>query len=122
MNNIQLNKYFNLKEFECPCCKTVMLSPMLLHEITRLRYCLNEPIKINSGYRCPSENTKINGDVNSFHMKGLACDITVENIYLEELFGICKGFRFTGIGLYTKKNFLHLDVRPGKRKIWKDTS
>ena len=122
MNNIRLNACFNLLEFECPCCKTVMLSSKLLHEMTRLRYCLNEPVKINSGYRCPSENTKINGDVNSFHMKGLACDITVENIYLEELFTIVKGFQFTGIGLYSKRNFIHLDMRPGKRKIWKDKS
>ena len=120
MNNIKLNPFFNLKEFECPCCNTVKLSSVLLWKLLRFRCMVDGPVSITSGYRCPSENTKIGGDRNSYHMKGMAADIFVENAYLEELLGLAKFVGFTGIGVYSKKNFLHLDVRPGKLKIWKD--
>lgn len=120
MNNIRLNEYFNLSEFECPCCNTVMLSSILLQKLTRFRCMIDGPVTINSGYRCPSHNASINGDRNSYHMKGFAADVYVKDAYLEELVGIAKFIGFTGIGIYSKKNFLHLDVRPGKLKIWKD--
>lgn len=120
MNDIQLNEYFNLKEFECPCCLTIKLSSELLQRLTRFRCILGKPVKINSGYRCPSENTKINGDLNSYHMKGMAADIYVEGFYLEELLEVAKEVGFKGIGVYSQKNYLHLDVRPGDFKVWSD--
>lgn len=120
MNDIKLNDVFNLLEFECPCCNTVKLSSELLSKLSRLRCMIGRPVILNSGYRCPSYNAKINGDRNSYHMKGMAADIYVKDFYLEALFGIAKEIGFHGIGFYTKKNFLHLDVRPGKQKIWKD--
>ena len=120
MNNIKLNDFFTLKEFECPCCHTVKLSSILLCKLLRFRCMVDGPVSITSGYRCPSENTKIGGDQNSYHMKGMAVDIYVANASLDELFSLAKFVGFTGIGVYSKKNFLHLDVRPGKLKIWKD--
>lgn len=120
MNDIRLNDQFNLKEFECPCCRTLMLSSELLQRLTRFRCILGKPVKITSGYRCPSENTKINGDVNSYHMKGMAADIHVPGFYLEELLEVAKEVGFHGIGIYSKKNYLHLDVRPGELKLWSD--
>jgi len=120
MPKIRLNQYFFLEEFICPCCKTVKLSPLLLQKLTRFRFLVNRPVILNSGYRCPFENTRVNGDLNSYHMKGMAADIYVADIYLDNLFSVAKEVGFTGIGYYSKKNFLHLDVRPGKQKIWKD--
>lgn len=120
MNDIKLNGAFNLKEFECPCCHTVRLSSELLQRLTRFRCILGKPVTINSGYRCPSYNAKINGDRNSYHMKGMAADIFVEGFYLEELLEVAKEVGFHGIGIYSQKNFLHLDVRPGELKIWSD--
>ena len=120
MNNIELNPFFNLKEFECPCCHTLIISSVLLWKLTCLRCLIDKPILINSAYRCPSENTAINGDRNSYHMKGMAVDVWVKDFYLDNLYSVAKQVGFTGIGFYIKKNFLHLDVRPGKLKIWKD--
>jgi len=120
MNNLPVAEHFKLKEFECPCCHTVMLSRELLKRLSLFRTLVNRPVIINSGYRCPSENTRINGDRNSYHMRGMAVDIYVADFYLETLFTLAKEALFTGIGFYSKKNFLHLDVRPGKLKIWKD--
>lgn len=120
MNNIQISEHFNLLEFQCPCCNTVKINKLLLSLLSRLRWVINKPIYIKSGYRCPAENEKINGDRNSYHMKGMAVDIYVENFYLESLGSNAVEVGFTGIGYYTSKNFIHLDVRPGKLKSWKE--
>ena len=34
------------------------------------------PIYINSGYRCPELNKKVGGAPNSYHLRGMAADIT----------------------------------------------
>jgi len=120
MNNIKLNQFFNLKEFECPCCKRVMLSEILLEDLFKLRYILKKPININSGYRCIDYNKKVKGSPGSYHMFGLAADISVKEMILYDLYQIVLEISFTGIGFYEKKNFLHLDVRPGKLFEWKE--
>jgi len=43
----------------------------------------------------------------SYHTKGLAVDITADNIELENLLIKAKMVGFKGIGIYTLKNFLH---------------
>ena len=41
-----------------------------------LREIYGKPIKINSGYRSPMVNARVNGAKNSDHVKGMAADIT----------------------------------------------
>jgi len=96
-----------------------MLHPRLLKKLIELRGIIERPIYINSGYRCPAYNQKIGGVVNSYHLIGLADDIRVKDINLIELLEVCESIGFAGIGLYEKKNFLHLDVRPTKRARWR---
>jgi zinc D-Ala-D-Ala carboxypeptidase len=45
------------------------------HVLQPLRDALGTPLKINSGYRCPSLNKAIKGAKNSQHMSGQAADI-----------------------------------------------
>ena len=44
-----------------------------------LRELYGTPIHVNSGYRSPLVNRKVNGAVNSDHVKGMAADITAGN-------------------------------------------
>lgn len=118
MNDIELNKYFNLDEFECPCCHTVKLDSNLLFKLTIFRMIVSKPFIVTSGYRCPSYNNQINGDRNSYHLQGMAADIQV-NVSLDTLYKQAIEIGFTGIGYYEKKKFLHLDVRPGAKHFWK---
>lgn len=118
MNNIRLSKFFNLSEFECPCCKRVMLSEILYQKLYRLRLNIMKPMIINSGYRCPGYNNKVDGAENSYHLRGLAADISVPGMVLLDLYNMALDINFTGIGFYEKQNFLHLDVRPGKLSSW----
>ncbi len=120
INNLKVAKYFKLSEFACPCCNLVMLHPKLLAKLVELRNTLEKPVYITSGYRCPKYNHQIGGVPNSYHGIGLAADIKVKDINLITLLEICENIDFAGIGLYEKKNFLHLDVRPTKRTRWRE--
>jgi uncharacterized protein YcbK (DUF882 family) len=119
INDIGIAKHFRLSEFSCPCCKRVMLHPLLLKKLIKLRGMIERPIYITSGYRCSAYNQKVGGVVNSYHLIGLAVDIKVKDISLIDLLGICEEIGFAGIGFYEKKNFLHLDIRPTKRARWR---
>jgi len=120
INNIIISPHFNLSEFACPCCHRVMLHPLLLEKLKKLRKIIEKPIHITSGYRCFAYNRKVGGVANSYHLIGLAVDIRVKDINLIELLGYAEEIDFTGIGFYEKKNFLHLDVRPTKRARWRE--
>ena len=119
INDIKISKFFSMKEFKCPCCKRVMLSPELLLKLEHLRDLVNIPIYINSGYRCEKENNRVGGVPGSYHLCGMAADIHVQDIFLNYLLFYAQRVGFTGIGFYEKRNFLHLDVRPGSKRFWK---
>jgi uncharacterized protein YcbK (DUF882 family) len=120
INDIMIAPHFNLSEFACPCCRRVMLHPLLLEKLEKLRKIIKKPIHITSGYRCFAYNRKVGGVANSYHCIGLAADIKVKDINLIELLGYAEEIDFTGIGFYEKKSFLHLDVRPTKRTRWRE--
>jgi len=120
INDIIIAPHFNLSEFACPCCHRVMLHPLLLKKLEKLRKKIERPIHITSGYRCFAYNRKVGGVANSYHCIGLAADIKVKDINLMELLSYAEAIDFTGIGFYEKKNFLHLDVRPTKRTRWRE--
>jgi len=118
INDIELTEYFSLREFECPCCRRVMLSPDLLARLNHLRMVINRPIYINSGYRCPEENQRVGGVSGSYHLLGMAVDIHVQDYLLSDLLAFAQEIGFNGIGYYEKRNFLHLDIRPGQKRVW----
>ena len=120
INHIMIALHFNLSEFACPCCRRIMLHPLLLEKLEKLRKIIEKPIHITSGYRCFAYNQKVGGVANSYHCIGLAADIQVKNINLIELLGYVEEIDFAGIGFYEKKNFLHLDIRPTKRTRWRE--
>ena len=119
INHIRLAKDFTLSEFDCPCCKKVMLHPKLLSKLIELRNTLERPVIVTSGYRCPKYNQEVGGVISSYHCIGLASDVMVKDVDLLVLLEICENLDFKGIGFYEKKNFLHLDVRPTKRARWR---
>jgi len=110
INYIKIAYFFNLKEFECPCCKRVMLHSDLLKKLSDLRREIKEPLYINSGYRCELENKKVGGTRGSYHLFGMAADVCTRNISIPELLYYAEKFKFGGIGVY--RTFLHLDIRP----------
>ena len=119
VNNIDIAPHFKLSEFACPCCRQVILHPLLLKKLSKLREMIDRPIYITSGYRCPGYNLKVGGIKTSYHLLGLAADVRAEGMSALELLEYAEIINFSGIGFYEKKNFLHLDVRPTKPSRWR---
>ena len=77
LNDFRLTKDFSLKEFECPCCHTVLLHPLLVSKLQKLRDEWGRPLKVTSGYRCEVHNREVGGVEKSLHRAGQAADIEV---------------------------------------------
>lgn len=127
-----LTTNFSRAEFACKCgCGLDRISPSLVKQIQQFRNLLwisvGEEIRITvtSGCRCHPYNEKIGGTKNSFHVKGLAADITfggaapILRKSSPPLIGgrlVClarclKMMTVGGVGVYPDRNFMHLDVR-----------
>ena len=77
LNEFQITENFSLREFQCPCCHTVMLHPKLAASLQKLREAWGRPLTVTSGYRCARHNAEVGGVPNSRHMRGLAADVAV---------------------------------------------
>lgn len=101
-------KYFSLPELEYtsqPEFKGGILNVALGQErknlVTLVEQVLDpirehwgSPIFVTSGYRCPLLNKKVGGVANSYHLRGMAADITAKSV-------------FYNTALYTEIRILH---------------
>jgi uncharacterized protein YcbK (DUF882 family) len=76
------------------------------------------PIHVNSWCRCPEYNAAIGGAPGSYHMRGMAVDITVRGYSPRETWRLCKELQKQGLvgGLGRYKSFTHVDR--GERRNW----
>lgn len=95
----------------------LLIRPILLDKLSELRERLETPLVINHGehwlrgYRSPEENAMVDGGTYSMHLQGLAADVTAPKISLLDLADAAIISGFTGIGIYPKRNFIHMDLR-----------
>ncbi len=78
---------------------------------------IKEPFRIISGYRAPLTNEMLaqNSDgvaKNSYHLKGMAVDISLEGMNLKKISDFAMKLEKGGVGYYPQSNFVHLDVGP----------
>jgi uncharacterized protein YcbK (DUF882 family) len=118
VNHIRIAEYFHLDEFQCPCCLQVILHPILLQKLNSLRNKIKNSIIVTSGYRCSPYNKDVGGIKGSYHLFGMAADIYAPKVFLKDLLKSAEGIGFSGIGYYSKGNFLHLDIRPAGPARW----
>jgi|ADGO01.1.fsa_nt_gi Uncharacterized protein conserved in bacteria len=126
MADVQLATNFSLSEFTCkdgtPVPDEYMNNVRLLAvNLQVLRDHIGEPIHVNSGYRSPDYNKKVGGKKNSYHLKGMAADITCKSKSPKQLAAIIekliadRKMKQGGIGIYA--GFIHYDVR-GYKARW----
>ncbi len=77
----------------------------------------DQPFQIISGYRSPKTNAWLHERssgvaVNSFHMKGMATDIRLQNVDLSKLHKAALSLQKGGVGYYPESDFIHVDVGP----------
>lgn len=106
--------HFIPEEFMCKCgCNQIKLSDNLLRIVSSIRNQIGVPIIITSGYRCPEHNKKVGGHPNSYHTKGLACDIKVVTYQWPKLILALFDHKIERIGFYLKRNnlkWIHIDI------------
>ena len=71
--------------------------------------------EINCGYRCPKHNAEVGGVPNSQHVDGSAADVDAGGSGVEILARVFEGLRADGVGRYFDDNFVHVDVRDGRK-------
>ena len=108
--------HFNDSEFNCPCCGESCQNSELKAVLELVRCHFNQPITINSSYRCKKHNADVGGAKASKHMLGEAADIVVKGIepllvyqYVDSIFP-----NQYGVGVYD--SFTHVDVRINKAR------
>ena len=99
------------------------IDPKLLDLLNHLHHRLgsNKPFEVISGYRSPRTNAMLHRRskgvaTHSLHMKGMAIDIRLPDRDLTDLHKTALAMRAGGVGMYTKSNFVHVDV--GRVRYW----
>lgn len=116
-------KNFQVKEFACPCCGKNEINQNIIEMAQRIRTRIGVPVHVNSGYRCAKHNAEVGGKAGSYHMKGLAADLSCSK-GAGALFAVIADLKARGelpeleYGIfYIKKNFVHIDCG-AKRSIF----
>jgi uncharacterized protein YcbK (DUF882 family) len=105
-------RHFKPAEFTCKCgCGFDGISEKLVFELDAVRDAMGVPIYVNCGCRCTKHNAEVGGKQHSYHLNGMAADITIrgmtpavktklKNVLIQH---------FDGIIEYN--TFFHVDVR-----------
>jgi len=88
----------------------------LLHVLNQ-KVKARSPFQVISGYRSPATNAQLASHGRgvarrSYHMKGMAIDITLEDRRLKDLHRAALALEAGGVGYYPKPGFVHVDVGP----------
>lgn len=106
-----VSPHFKAKEFQCKDkSEYLLIATELIETLEKIRNHFNAPVIINSGYRTPSWNSKVNGASNSYHCKGMAADIVVKGHNSKEVAEYADSIMEQG-GIIKYTNFTHIDVR-----------
>ena len=108
-----LSPHFSKDELACHCCGRLKISNRLLAGLEELRRIAGGPIVVHDAYRCPEHNQKVGGVPGSEHTQGLAADIGIADLSLQQMYELAlqvPEFAEGGIGVYDG-GFLHVDVR-----------
>lgn len=110
-NGVRLSKHFELWEFESPDTGEVIVFPELVERLEKLRELVGGPVLVLSAYRTPEHNRGVGGAPDSYHLRGMAADVTWDGFELERAARWAELAGFDGIGRYPRKGSLHVDVR-----------
>lgn len=126
--------HFTPGELACRHCHKLLDTPdarRAWRNLDGLRASMGLPLRVHSGYRCRVHNADVGGSKQSYHMRGMAFDVSpinkAEMTRMEytrwevQLIYSAGATAFAGIGVY--KGFIHLDTRPltyGVPTVWFD--
>ena len=108
-------KYFDRKEFACPCgrCNGYPAEPKekLVMVAENVREHFGEPVIVSSGVRCREHNAELPGSVpNSRHLSGKAMDFRVSGISSSIVLPYVQGLSGIRYAYAIDSNYVHMDV------------
>lgn len=122
---VMLTKHFSKAEFCCKHCGKsgpgfglqILLTARFMERVRT--FLGNRSITVNSGYRCPTHNAAVGGEPNSYHMRGMACDFTVQGLSPAAVQAALElpGSPVLNQGKGSYRTFTHVDRR-GSRARW----
>lgn len=117
--DLNLSANFKVREFFCQCrkCTSSKIDDKLVNYVQKIRDHFDQPVTVNSAYRCAAHNKAVGGASSSYHTKGQAADIIVKGVKPAEVAKYAESIGILGIGLYeTDKDghFVHIDTRTTK--------
>ncbi len=119
MEDHKISEHFMRSEIECRHCHKAgpyaVNVKKLLALLEKIREAVKRPVNLTCAYRCPVHNAAVGGVPNSYHTQGMAADIYVEGMGVEELAHIAEKCGAGGVGRYFAKCFVHVDVGPYNR-------
>jgi uncharacterized protein YcbK (DUF882 family) len=118
MTGFKYPPHFTRKEAACSCCGSVGSNPIelknLLDKLEEFRTeCDNKEVITHCIYRCEKHNYEVGGVYNSLHRLGMACDLHVEGLTVDEMVKAAERAGFGGIGRYN--GWIHVDTGPWGR-------
>ncbi len=108
-----LSEHFSKSELACHCCGQLKIESGLLAALELLRTLASHEIVVHDGYRCIAHNQKAGGVTDSEHTRGMAADIAIAGLTLQQMYELAlqvPTFLNGGIGVYDG-GFLHVDIR-----------
>lgn len=98
--------------------EVVRMDRRLIDILSATQYLLGgRTLTVISGYRSRRTNDALRRRSsgvakNSYHCKGMACDIRVEGVSVAEIERAGRRIGCGGVGIYTRSNFVHIDSGP----------
>lgn len=123
---MKLSNHFDSSEFECSCgCGEAAMESKTIEMLENIREHFGEnPVYVHSGFRCVRKQKNLikqglTTTLKSTHCKGLAVDLHIKNIDIEDLHWGCielqKQGVIDGLGIYSWG--VHVDKR-GYKAQW----
>ena len=113
--NHKITEHFKVKEFACKDGSTIVFVDEYLAVLLEiLRETIKKPVIITSGYRTPEHNKKVGGAKYSFHMRGMAADITVKDMTPKDVAKELDKLAPNSCGIIVYKSWVHFDTRNSK--------
>lgn len=105
---------FSYEEIMCPDGSGALIVPAAMDKLQALRSMLRAPLRVHSAYRSLAYNRQVGGALNSYHLSGMAFDVSSPEVDLHRIVITAQTVGFTGIGRYD--TFVHVDIGP--RRGW----
>lgn len=117
-DRISLSTDFYADEFESPDTKESKMKPEFILKLQRLRTACGWPFTIKSGYRTKAYNHKLGGADDSYHVLGIAADVSHNGWNGIQRYQFISAAMSLGFSIGVYNAHFHVDSRLEPRVLW----